>query len=149
MEKEISQSPTTTPKINTLQPNHQLLDKKQLDTFYEEYKNKILAASQEKFLDSFKEQIQKLNELEILIARLEKFDKSSVEMRTNFQNYITTAKKVFYKFKQLLEESEIKLNESNLRNITYLKYSLSLKLGFFCRKVKMLEEEKYFNDYVS
>jgi hypothetical protein len=35
-----------------------------------------------------------------------------------------------------------------MRDFTFLKYFLSLKLAFFCRKIRFNEEEKYFNEFV-
>ncbi len=74
--------------------NKNNIDKKKIDQFYEMYKNKILASHQEKVLESFKEQIHELNEMEILIARLEKYDKKNTEMKNNYYNYVDLAKKV-------------------------------------------------------
>jgi hypothetical protein len=82
----------TKPKIdNTLNP----IEKAKIEKFYEFYKNKILDTSQEKFLENFREQIYKLNEQEIKIARYEKYDSKSTEMIENYKVYISTAKKVF------------------------------------------------------
>jgi hypothetical protein len=66
-----------------------------LEKFYQEYKNKILESEQEKTLTDFKERISKLNELEIKIARLEKFDKRLEEISKNYHEYLNTAKEVF------------------------------------------------------
>jgi hypothetical protein len=66
-----------------------------LEKFYQIYKSKILDSEQEKTLNNFKERISKLNELEIKIARLEKFEKISQENLKNYKEYINTAKEVY------------------------------------------------------
>lgn len=66
-----------------------------LEKFYQIYKSKILDPEQEKTLNKFKERISKLNELEIKIARLEKFEKISQENLKNYKEYINTAKEVY------------------------------------------------------
>ena len=66
-----------------------------LEKFYQIYKSKILDSEQEKTLNNFKERISKLNELEIKIARLEKFEKNSQENLKNYKEYINTAKEVY------------------------------------------------------
>ena len=65
-----------------------------LEKFYQEYKYKIINTEGEKTLQNFKERISKLNELEIKIARLEKFDHESGEILNNYKNYLTIAKEV-------------------------------------------------------
>jgi hypothetical protein len=70
------------------------VDKVKINKFYEIYKNKILDTHQQKFLDNFKEQIYKLNEQEIKIARYEKFDPNSEDMKENYQIYVSIARKV-------------------------------------------------------
>jgi hypothetical protein len=71
-----------------------IVDKVKINKFYEIYKNKILDTHQQKFLDNFKEQIYKLNEQEIKIARYEKFDPNSKDMKENYQIYVSIARKV-------------------------------------------------------
>ena len=72
-----------------------VLQSAQIEKFYDFYQNKILDTHQEKFLENFREQIYKFNELEIKIARYEKYDSKSTEIIDNYKDYISTAKKVF------------------------------------------------------
>lgn len=71
-----------------------IYNQKKLDKFYEEYKNRILNTEQEKTLQNFKERISHLNEVEIKIARLEKFDPRRNEIMEDYKNYLNTAKEV-------------------------------------------------------
>jgi len=84
-------------KKNYNENQKQMYDIK-LEKFYHDYKNKILDQEQEKTLTNFKERISKLNELEIKIARLEKFEKISEENLRNYKEYINTAKEVYESF---------------------------------------------------
>lgn len=72
-----------------------VLEKAQIEKYYDFYQNKILDTHQEKFLENFRERIYKLNELEIKIARYEKYDSKSTEIIDNYKDYISTAIMVF------------------------------------------------------
>jgi len=69
-------------------------NKKKIEDFYEVYRNKILDTKSDKMLVEFKENINNLKDVEIRIARLEKFDKTNAEFKSNYENYIENTKKV-------------------------------------------------------
>jgi hypothetical protein len=73
-------------------------NKKKIEDFYEVYRNKILDSKGENMLEEFKENINNLKDVEIRIARLEKFDKSNAEFKSNYENYIQNSIKVNYNF---------------------------------------------------
>jgi hypothetical protein len=74
--------------------NSENYENKKLEKFYAEYKNRILYTDQEKTLQIFKDRISLLNELEIKLARLEKFDPKRKEIIEDYKNYLDTAKEV-------------------------------------------------------
>jgi len=69
-----------------------------LEIFYEEYKKKIINDTHENLTKKFKDNLMRLNENEIRVARLAKFDPKSIEMNEVANVYLSTAKNVPYSY---------------------------------------------------
>jgi hypothetical protein len=78
---------------NKIDPDEKM-KREEIETFYENYKKKLINTKQQEFLRNFKESIKNLSELEKNVARYERNDFNLKEKLEGYQQYIESAKKV-------------------------------------------------------
>lgn len=73
------------------------IEKQKLEMCYENYKRKLFEINNDKLIHDFKQQLLKFIEIEIVIARLERYDPKCKDLKNKYDIYIETGKKVqFY-----------------------------------------------------
>ena len=65
-----------------------------IEKFYQTYKNELINEKNDKIMSSFKEQVSRLTEFEVDIARLEKWVPNDKDLKSKYMAYISTAKNV-------------------------------------------------------
>jgi hypothetical protein len=72
-------------------------DKIKIDNYYNVYKQRVINTHQENLLHEYKHKINKLSEIEIIIARLDKFPTNDEAgyIREKYDNYINLAREVY------------------------------------------------------